>query len=60
MTILEERKMPRESPPEQIADGEETGWYFRQKNGGLEMRLWSFTYSVWRGEWESVGDAFMP
>ena len=60
MTVLEDRKLRRETPPEQISDSEETGWYFRQMDGRLEMRLWSFTYRIWRGDWQTVADVFAP
>ena len=60
MTILEDRFHTQEAPPEQIAESEETGWYFRQMDGKLEMRLWSFTYRIWRSDWQAVGDSFTP
>ena len=34
---------------------EETGWFFRENNGYLEKRLWSYTYGVWLTDWEVVG-----
>lgn len=34
---------------------EETTWYFRIKNGILQMRLWSITYGIWLTDWIDVG-----
>ncbi len=46
-----------------IQDGEEietraeqTGWYYRDNNGVLEKRLWSYTYGKWLTDWIPVWD----
>lgn len=45
------------SESEVMPRAEETGWYYRNNNGMIEKRLWSYTYGKWLTDWIVVGPA---
>lgn len=49
--IMEQKSQNEEAIQTRV---EETDWFYRNNNGVIEKRLWSYTYGKWLTDWIPV------